>query len=236
MDELPVSQTESEAVVRRRRDRVAGLLIISIAFCATLSISWWAKLESSPEVAKPPPPPSPEGLAGFPAKVDPVQALDVVRTKTPRDQLRGFVVEGVASDGTINVEDNGRIRYVFQSPPGHGPQPPRDEAGPPRHHYCGKQTVHVRRPGVVVDPDVATVKCPAQPVEALPDPRCSPQDVWKHAIHLGAPKDRQARIEYYRARVGPAWRFALPGTRYHFSLYGDCGHELSPDEAVGTVR
>jgi hypothetical protein len=36
--------------------------------------------------------------------------------------------------------------------------------------------------------------------------------------------------------VGPAWRFSIPGTRYAFSLYGDCGRELPPQEAVGTVR
>ncbi len=236
MDELPVSQTESEAVVRRRRDRVAGLLIVSVAFCATLSVSWWARLESTPEVAQPPPPASPAGLAGFPEKVDPLQALEVARTKTPRDQLRGFVAEGVAPDGTVNVNENGRIRYVFQSAPGRGPQPPREEMGPPRHHYCGKQTVVVRRPGVVVDQDVPAVKCPAKPVEAMPDARCGPGDVWKHALHLGAPENRRARIEYYRSQAGPAWRFAIPGTRFHFSLYGDCGHELAPHEAAGTVR
>jgi hypothetical protein len=237
MNEQPAQRAESEAVVRRRRDRVSGLLIISVAFCATLSISWWAKIESMPEPSKPPPPPSPEGLAGFPEKVDPLQALDVARAKTPRDLLRGFVIEGAASDGTVNVHKaGGRIRYVFQSSPGRGPQPARDDMGPPRHHYCGKQTVHVRRPGVIVDEDVPAVKCPAKPVESLPDPRCGPDEVWKHALDLGAPERRLARIEYYRSRVGPAWRFAIPGSRYRFSLYGDCGRELPAHEAVGTVR
>ncbi len=236
MNEQSASQTESEIVVRRRRDRISGLLILSVAFCATLSISWWAKLEATPEAAQPPPPPSPEGLVGYPDKIKPEQALEIARTRTPRDQLRGFVAEGVAADGTLDVHQGGSIRYVFQSPPGEGPQPPRTESGPPRHHYCGKQTVHVRRPGVVVDQDLAAVKCPVTPAEPLPDPRCGSDAVWKHALDLGAPADRLARVEYYRARVGPAWRFAIPGTRYRFSLYGDCGRELAPNESTGTVR
>jgi hypothetical protein len=41
-----------------------------------------------------------------------------------------------------------------------------------------------------------------------------------------------ARIEYYRSRVGPAWKFELPGTPHKYSLYGDCGRELSEAEAT----
>jgi len=236
MQEPTASNPESEIVVRRRRDRVSGLLIISLAFCATLSISWWAKLQAAPQLAPPPPPPSAEGLAGFPNEVDPVQALEVARSKTPREQLRGFVIEGASTKGTIDANKSGQVRYVFQSAPGQGPQPRRAGEGPPRQYFCGKQTVRIGRHGVAVDPDVPAVSCSEMPVEPLPDPRCGPTELWKHALDQGAPPDRLAHIEYYRSRVGPAWRFSIPGTRYNFSLYGDCGRELDPREAVGTVR
>ena len=48
--------------------------------------------------------------------------------------------------------------------------------------------------------------------------------------------DLRARVEYYRAKVGPAWRFELPGTPHRFSLYGDCERKLTPVEAVGSVK
>lgn len=231
----PSASEESPLARRRRQDRVTGLLVVSVAFTATLSISWWARLESSPEVSQPPPPASSAGLVGFP-RVDPVQALEVVRQTTPRDQLRGIVAEGVAADGTVDASKTGRIRYVFQSPRGVGPQPPREEMGPPRQLYCGKQTVHVRETGIVVDPDMPAVTCPTVPVESLPDPRCGPKELWERAVAKGAKPDRLARVEYYRSRVGPAWRFTIPGSPVSFSLYGDCGRELPAHEATGSVR
>ena len=89
---------------------------------------------------------------------------------------------------------------------------------------------------MVADPDLADYPCPAGPKAGLPDPRCGPADVWRRAIAKGAPPDQTARIEYYRSRVGPAWRFELPATRHRFSLYGDCEHDLRPSDAVGSVR
>jgi hypothetical protein len=102
--------------------------------------------------------------------------------------------------------------------------------------YCGKQNLHLRREGMVADPDIVDYPCPARHTDALPDPRCGPREVWQHAIQKGAQPDRLARVEYYRSRVGPAWRFELPGTRHRFSLYGDCGRELRASDAIGSVR
>ena len=129
-----------------------------------------------------------------------------------------------------------RVRYSFQSSPGEGPQPPREPGTLARRLYCGKQNVHLRKEGMVADPDIPDYPCPAKTTDALPEPRCGTQEVWHYAIVHGARPDRLARIEYYRSRVGPAWRFELPGTPHRFSLYGDCGRRLTPKEAAGAVQ
>ena len=149
-----------------------------------------------------------------------------------------FCVEGEKfSAQTVDLSEGpGRVRYLFQSAPGQGPQPPRATGTLARRLYCGKQNVHLRKEGLVADPDISDYPCPARHTDALPDPRCGPRDVWRRALSKGAQSDRLARIEYYRARVGPAWRFELPGTPYRFSLYGDCGRQLVPSEAAGSVR
>lgn len=220
----------------RRKDRMIGLAIVALAFAASMALSLWAKEASRPETSEPPGPPTTDGIAGWPGRVDPVATLQRARQLTPRTMLRGFVAEGVRRDGTVDLgEGPGRVRYAFQSPPGHGPQPPREPGTLPRRHFCGKQSVHLRHEGLVADPDNASYPCPPQHTDALPDPRCSLSDVWRHAIENGAPRDRMARIEYYRSRAGPAWRFDLPGTPHRFSLYGDCGRELTAREAVGRV-
>ncbi len=220
----------------RKKDRILGLAVVLLAFGACLALSFWAKIESRPEVAQPPGPPTTEGVVGYPSAVDPITILPVARGLTPRPLLRGMVLEAVKSDGTIDVSEGpGRARYSFQSDQGHGPQPPRAAGTLPRRHYCGKQNVHLRKEGLVADPDATDFPCSAAPLDALPDPRCGPREVWAQAIKDGAPKDRIARIEYYRSRAGPAWRFDLPGTSHRFSVYGDCVRKLDGKEAVGSV-
>jgi len=146
------------------------------------------------------------------------------------------MAEGVRSDGTVDLSEGpGRVRYSFQSPAGHGPQPPREPGTLARRHYCGKQSVFLRKEGLVAEADQADYPCPPQHFDALAEPRCGPREVWARAKERGAQKDRLARIEYYRARAGPAWRFELPGTPHRFSLYGDCGQELDPADALGSV-
>lgn len=220
----------------RRKDRTLGLSLVAATFVATLGLSYWAKRASRPETSEPPGPPTTEGLHGYPARVDPVAALPAAREVTRRTRLRGIVIEGVRADGTIDLSEGpGRARYSFQSLAGEGPQPPREPGATPRRQSCGKQTVHLRHEGLVADPDIADFPCPAVPVDDLPEPRCTAREVWARAVERGAPPDRLARVEYYRSRAGPAWRFELPGTPHRFSLYGDCGRELDASEALGTV-
>jgi hypothetical protein len=236
MDDRAPDAVAADVQAARRRDRLVGLFIIVVAFFVALAISWWAKIASRPEPIEPPGPPTIEGLHGFPQNVDPIGALPAARKITKRRLLRGIVMESVKSTGAIDVSTGaGRARYSFQSAPGEGPQPPREPGTLARRPYCGKQVVHLRKEGLVADPDIPPYPCPAQPADPLPEPRCSLREIWARALARGAQPERLARIEYYRSRAGPAWRFEIPGSQHHFSLYGDCGRELDASEATGTV-
>lgn len=228
----PGAPNLDDAEAPRRRDRVVGLLIVAIAFCGSLCLSWWAEQVSRPEVPQPPAPATSVGLGGFPKNVDPLAVLPLARERTPRNLLRGIVVEGVGADGTVDVAHGvGSIRYSFQSPPGEGPQPPREPGTLPRRRYCGKQVVSVTQAGIGAERDQSAAGCASQPLPALPEPTCGPKELWAHAIRAGAPDDRHARVEYYSSQVGPAWRFDLPQSRYRFSLGADCRRELSVQQA-----
>ena len=217
----------------RRRDKTVGTVIVVLAFIFSLGLSLWAKHVSRPEVSEPPPPATTAGVVGFPSALDAIATLRTARSVTKRPLLRQIIMEGVAVNGTIDVNGSGggRVRYVFQSPPGHGPQPPREPGTLPRQHYCGKQTVQVKKTGLAADADRADSACPAKQTEPLPDPQCSLKDIWQAAIKRGAPSDRLAKIEYYRSQAGPAWRFELTGAKHKFSIHGDCQRELTPSEA-----
>lgn len=231
LDRMPGRESKA-----RRRDRIVGLGIVAAAFALALAISLWAKVKSRPETSAPPGPPTTEGVAGFPSRVDPVQALGRARDLTKRTVLRGFVASGVTSDGLVNVSEGpGEVRYSFQSPPGMGPLPPEEAGTRARRRFCGLQRVRLRKEGLVADKDMPETSCPPQQPDGLPEPRCSLADIWKKAIARGVPKDRPARIEYYRAKAGPAWRFDLVGTPHRFSVYGDCVRELTTEESVGYV-
>src|SRR5215204_6422805 len=171
---------DGEMSAARKRDRTIGLLIVAVAFAGALCISWWAKVKSRPETSEPPGPPSTEGIVGFPEKVDAAKTLPAARKLTKRILLRGVVMEGVKSDGSVDLSEGpGRVRYSFQSSPGQGPQPAREPGTLPRKHYCGKQNVHLRREGLVADPDVAEYPCSPVPQEHLQDPRCGAREVWQ---------------------------------------------------------
>lgn len=222
-----------EIEAARKRDRVLGLFVVILAFGIGMALSLWAKKASRPELAEPPGPPSTSGVVGYPGEVDVIKSLAGARQMTKRTLLRNIFAEGVRSDGTLDVSEGpGRARYVFQSPQGQGPQPPREPGTLPRRHYCGKQTVHMRKEGLSADPDVTDYPCPTILLDPLPEPRCGFAQIWGHAIRNGAPKNLMARIEYYRARGGPAWRFEIPGTEHRFALYGDCARQLDENEAA----
>ncbi|HEY4157861.1 MAG TPA: hypothetical protein VGM29_07180 [Polyangiaceae bacterium] len=217
----------------RRRDRTRGLVIVGVAFVACLLASAWVRRASRPELSVPPAPPTTVSVVGFPKSVDAVKTLAAARALTRRSMLRGIVMDGVHSDGSVDVSESaGRISYAFQSSAGQGPQPAREPGTLARRWYCGRQSVFVRKEGMAAEVDNAEASCPVHPVDPLPEPRCTPGAVWKRALEHGAPAERLARIEYYRASAGPAWRFDQTGSKVRFSLYGDCARELTPQEAA----
>lgn len=227
----------SLAAIERRRDRVVGLTIVAVAFAFSLAISYWAKLKSEPEQGGPLPPPTTERIEGFPNGVSAEKNLARAREVTRRLLLRGFVVEGARSDGTVDVSkpEHG-VRYSFQSPAGHGPQPPREPGVVPRRDLCGRQSVWIRANGLAPESDNAEVSCAASPPDPLPDPDCSLEQVFKWAIehHKVAP-EALARVEYYRAHAGPAFRFESFDRSVSFAIDAECTRELTGREAAGRV-
>ncbi len=230
----PVDDVPAAELDRRRRDKRDGLVIIAVTFAICIAFSLWAKHRSTPKGSEPPGPPSAEGIDGFPTHVDPLQVLPRARSLTERTLLRGFVADGVASDGTIDfTAHNSTLRFSFQSPPGRGAQPPREGGTLPKRAFCGKQSVQVRAAGISADQDFVGMSCPPRNDEPLPEPRCSLAKIWEHAIGRGAQKTGKARIEYYLAKEGPAFRFA--SGKHRFVLYGDCQRELTGKETHGQV-
>ena len=227
-----------KVTAERKKDRMVGMLLIVITFLATLCLAWWAKSSTEPPLSQPPQPPTKEGIVGWPNAVDPMANLSVARGRTERSELRGIIMEHVKSDGTVDTEKMGRLRYVFQSKKGEGPQPDQD-AGRISTPYCGKQHVLLNKKGIGEEDDQPRSRCPGKTLDALPDPPgCTPKQVWQYAMDKkSVPKDRTARIEYYTSRAGPAWRFRIVGkAKMSFVLYGDCGRELKGAESVGSVR
>jgi hypothetical protein len=147
-----------------------------------------------------------------------------------------LVAEGVAPNGTVDAKRPGAgIRYAFQSAAGQGPQPARVPGVVPRRNLCGRQNVQVSARGLYAEPDQLDVPCHPTHGEPLPEPRCQLSEIWEHALKKGVTSDQLARIEYYRAAAGPAWRFEVPTASVRFSVYGDCRRELSRGEATGNV-
>jgi hypothetical protein len=209
------------------RDRVAGFSIIVAAFAAALVISWKASEAVKPNVAPEPAPATDEGLAGYPGQVDPVLTLGLARGLTERDQLRRIVVTGVAENGTVDLERPGAaIRYEFDSAQGEGPEPPRPAGTVRAVHFCGRQTVNVRKDGIYAEPDQPRAPCRVNAGAPLPEPRCDLGRLWAMARERGAPASGYAAVEYFRAHDGPAWRFSLPEAKISFVVFGDCEHEL----------
>jgi hypothetical protein len=226
----------SREEVRLKRDRLVGLTILASAFLLSLGISWWAKAKSAAEKVSPPRPPTREGILGYPKAVDPLQALGVARGLTKRSLLGGVLIEQVRTDGTVDLDSgSGKVLYAFRSPPGQGAQPIHDPAERVRHLYCGRQIVALGREGMMAGPDMAGLPCNREHLEALPDPRCGPRELWRRALEKQPNLKGLAKVEYYRSQAGPAWRFELPGSTLNFTLYGDCARELDAADAQRLV-
>jgi hypothetical protein len=232
----PAAHDSAPDDLDRRRDRVLGLVIVAVAFAICLLISLWSKEQSRPETSEPPGPPTLKGIVGWPNTVDTVDTLPAARALTRRPLLRGMVITGVKSDGSLDFSAPGtRVRYAFQSPPGHGPQPEREPGTLPKRASCGKQNVIIDSRGMVAEKDQADYPCARPEAEGLPTPRCSLREIWRIARKRNIPTAAPAQISYFRAKAGPAWRFEIPGGAQRFTIYGDCKRELQGSEAQGSV-
>jgi hypothetical protein len=224
----------------RRRDRIWGLTILLSTFGACLGLSLWARDASIHDPAPPPAPPTRDFL-GFPDKVRPFQVLPLAQGLTVRPLLQGFVAEGVKPDGTLDFSQSPtHLRFAFQSLPGRGPQPNRTGGTLPTRSYCGRQDVQVGRAGLATTPDHPSQTCPRQDPRALPVPdSCDLKDVWKFATKEKGISKGTAVIEYFWARLGPAYRFAAKdgrGRMQRFTLSArDCKTVLSGADQRGSV-
>lgn len=220
----------------RRRDKVAGLVIICVAFAGCLALSLWAKEVSTPKPAPPPAPPSKKGLSGFPKKVRPWEVFPRARQLSVREQFQGLVARRVKRNGTLDFTDEKtRLRFSFQSQSGMGPQPPREGGTLPKRSYCGKQNVRVTKHGIGARPDVPKLPCPGRKPRNLSPPKdCTLEDVWKVAKKRRGRTPKRARIEYYRARGGPAYRFVGGRKRFVISAK-DCKTILEGRKQRGGV-
>lgn len=231
----PVIATTA-AQMRRRKDKAVGLGIVAATFGVSMLFSLWAKHASTPPTSEEPAPPTTTGLIGYPEKIDPLAALPLARELTKRPLLRGFVADGVSPKGLIDVRDKAsKVRFSFQSAPGQGAQPPRAPGTLPTRTYCGRQNVLVKKDGIGAEPDVASFPCGSKPPTALPEPRCRPEKLWALAKKKGVPTKGRARIEYFEARKGPAYRFSIPGTKHRFVVGEDCKREIKGKAALGNV-
>lgn len=198
-----------EKSLSRRRDRVLGLSILGISFAGSMALSLWAKDETTPRAAPPPAPPTTMGVPGFPARVRPHELIERARSLSVRSLLQGFDAEGVRADGTMDFNVKGTsLRFAFQSPRGHGPQPARAGGTLPERTYCGLQSVIVGAHGIAAKKDDMKVACGHREPRALPPPdRCTVTDVWAIARSRHIDDVGSARIEYFWAEAGPAYRF-----------------------------
>jgi hypothetical protein len=211
------------------KDRFAGLLVLigSMAFC--LGLSFWAKEEARPE-SRPGDPPQPTlvGIVGWPHAVDAVATLAAARSKSRPRELRQIVLEGVKSDGTIDVVTGpGSLTYFFHDA-ARKPKTrkPTESSTADRSAHCPRQVIRVRRDGFDPQSELKDNRCAGTASEPLPIPTCGPRELWTRARAKGASIRQLAHIEYYRSKDGPAWKMTLPADRFALYVTGDCQREL----------
>lgn len=236
MQENASGFSDRPGLSERRRDMLVGLLIIILAFGGCMGLSLWGMSKSTPTLAPEPEPPSLERIPGYPDRVDPFALIERARDLSVRTKFRGFVADGVSSDGTVNLKSKkSSIRFSFQDPEGIGHQPPRQGGTLPMRRYCGLQSVHLEKEGVYADHDQPERACPHASPENLPIPKdCNLEDIWEIAERRKVPTKGTARIEFYDAFDGPAFRFKKD--RHQFAVAaGDCTRILTARDARGNV-
>jgi hypothetical protein len=220
------------------KDRLSGLgvLIGAMAFC--LGLSFWAKDVPRPERDPRGARIGVRGISGWPHAVDAIGTLEAARNSSRPRELREIVLEGVKSDGTIDVVTGpGSLDYVFHN----GLRDPQPKKADGAHAAetrptCPRQVVRVRSDGIDPQSEMKDNRCPLGAAEPLPNPVCGPRELWVHAIAIGASIRQLAHMQYYRSKAGPAWKLSLSGGKFEMIMSHDCKRELGPREAMPLSR
>jgi len=218
------------------KDRFAGLVVLvgTMAFCLGLSV--WAKELARPELQLRASPSTYRGVVGWPHQVDALGSLDAARRSSRPRELRKIVLEGVKSDGTIDVVTGpGSATYLFHN----GVKKPKQKKGHAftvRPALCPRQVVRIRGDGLDPQAELKEFRCPEFTSDPLPVPTCGPRELWARAIQKGASIRQLAHMEYYLSNAGPAWKMVLPRERLQLTMSQDCQTELGPLDAVPVAR
>lgn len=228
------------------KDRFAGILVLVGAMAACVCFSFWAKEVARPELLLRRVPVTTRGIVGWPHAVDALATLEAARRSSRPRELRQITLEGVKSDGTIDVVTGpGSLTYLFHNgvkkPK---PKKPNDSAKPEksklekskaeRPPHCPRQVVRVRHDGLDPQSELKDDRCSdvSGGYEPLPIPSCGPKQLWARAIAKGASIQQLAHIEYYRSKAGPAWKMSLPRDRMQIAVSSDCQRELDRLQAA----
>lgn len=222
------------------RDRFAGLFVLVTSMALCICLSFWAKGQARPEWSMRVSPATLRGIVGWPHAVEAVATLEAARRSSRPRELRQIVLDGVKSDGTIDVVTGpGALTYHFHNNPkkpklpkatGTTPAEPKAQVAD-KPAQCPRQVVRIREDGIDPQPEMKDTRCPESTSEPLPVPTCSPRDVWLRAVSKGASIRELAHMEYYLSKAGPAWKMTLPRRWFRLALSGDCQRELSRAEA-----
>lgn len=231
-----------EASYLRRADLLKGLFVLFLAIGVAILLNLWSKEQVRPRNPEGATLGTLRGIQGWPDKIDVVGSLDAARDRSKIRELRGITVDGVGSDGVVDLKRRDTAsRFVFQGPP--QPRPAKPRAAPsklykdpgPTGPICNKQVVKLRRKGLYLEEDRPDSRCPSDIAEPLPPPLCGAKEVWAHALTKGAKQDALARLDYFRSKAGPAWKFAIAHERFQLFVSGDCKRELLAGETTGKV-
>jgi hypothetical protein len=144
----------------------------------------------------------------------------------------------VEADGTLDfTKRKTKLRFVFQSPPNMGAQPPREGGQLPDRSYCGKQEVSLTKAGLGEKKDRTKELCGSHDPMALKVPtQCKLADVMVLLNHgKKQPSSSSVKIEYLLTEAGPAYVVYKRSRKKFTVLAADCKTMLKGKSARGRI-